>query len=62
MSAINRDSFLNLNIPLLPLEVQDKIAEEVKRRMQRTEQLQKEAKEILENAKKEVENIISEGK
>jgi len=47
-----------LKIPLPPLSVQNKIAEEVKRRMQRAEQLQKDAKEVLEKAKLEVEKII----
>lgn len=47
-----------LKIPLPPLSVQNKIAEEVKRRMQKAEQLQKEAKEELEKAKAEVEKII----
>ena len=61
MSAINMYSFLNLKIPIPPLEIQNKIAEEVKRRMQKAEQLQKEAKEILEKAKQEVENIILNG-
>jgi len=52
------EQFLNLKIPLPPLSVQNKIAEEVKRRIQKAEQLQKEAKEELEKAKKEVEKII----
>ena len=47
-----------IKIPLPPLPIQNKIAEEVKRRMQKAEQLQKEAKEVLENAKQEVEKII----
>jgi len=33
--------------PLPPLAVQNKIADEVKKRMQKAEQLQKEAKELL---------------
>jgi len=45
-------------IPLPSLAVQNKIAEEVKKRMRKAEQLQKEAKEDLEVAKKEVEKII----
>ena len=61
MSAINRDSLLNLKIPLPPLEIQNKIAEEVKRRIQKAEELQKEAKEVLEKAKQEVEKMILEG-
>ena len=48
----------NLKIPLPPLAVQNKIAEEVKKRMQKAESLQKEAKEELEKAKLEVERII----
>ena len=48
----------NLKIPLPPLSIQNKIAEEVKKRMQKAEQLQKEAKEELEKAKLEVEKII----
>ncbi len=51
----------SFKIPNPPLEIQNKIAEEVKRRMQRAEQLQKEAKEVLERAKQEVENIILNG-
>ena len=48
----------NVKIPLPPLSIQNKIAEEVKKRMQKAEQLQKEAKEELEKAKQEVEKII----
>jgi len=58
---INLEEIRNLKIPLPPLEVQNKIAEEVKRRMQKAEELQKEAKEVLERAKREVENIIFNG-
>ncbi|MFN3910083.1 MAG: restriction endonuclease subunit S [Candidatus Anstonellaceae archaeon] len=54
----NANTINDLLIPLPPLEVQNKIAEEVKSRIQKAEQLQKEAKEELEKAKKEVENII----
>lgn len=59
--TISQEDLLNLKIPLPPLEIQNKIAEEVKKRMQKTEQLQKEAKEILEKAKQKVENIILNG-
>ena len=58
MSAINREALSKLKIPLPPLSVQNKIADEVKRRMQKAETLQKEAKEELEKAKLEVERII----
>ena len=58
MSAVNREALQNLKIPLPPLHVQNKIADNVKKRMQKAEQLQKEAKEKLEKAKSEVESII----
>lgn len=48
----------DFKIPLPPLPVQNKIADEVKKRMQKAEKLQKEAKEELEKAKQEVEKII----
>lgn len=48
----------DFKIPLPPLSVQNKIADEVKKRMQKAETLQKEAKEELEKAKMEVEKII----
>ena len=43
---------------LPPLSVQNKIADEVKRRMQKADSLQKESKEELEKAKQGVERII----
>jgi restriction endonuclease S subunit len=52
------EEFLLISVCLPPIAVQNKIAEEVKNRMQKAEQLQKEAKEELEKAKKEVEQII----
>ena len=55
---INLEEIRALKIPIPPLSIQNKIAEEVKRRMQKAEQLQKEAKEELEKAKQEVEKII----
>ena len=55
---ITIETIENFKIPLPPLAVQNKIAEEIKKRMQKTEQLQKEAKEELEKAKQEVEKII----
>lgn len=61
MSSINRDSLSNIRIPLPPIEIQNKIAEEVKNRIQQVEKLQKEAKEALENAKKDIEMLILDG-
>jgi len=57
-SNINLEEIRALKIPLPPLSIQNKIAEEIKQRMQKAEQLQKEAKEELEKAKAEVEKII----
>ena len=55
---ITIETIENFKIPLPPLTVQNKIAEEVKRRMQKAKQLQEEAKTILEEAKEKVERII----
>ncbi|MEM3405923.1 MAG: restriction endonuclease subunit S [Candidatus Pacearchaeota archaeon] len=55
---ITIETIENFKIPLPPLSIQNKIADEVKRRIQKAEQLQKEAKEELEKAKQEVEKII----
>lgn len=56
--AITSEELKDIIIPLPSREVQNKIAEEVKKRMQKAEQLQKVAKEDLEKAKQEVERII----
>lgn len=58
MSSVSREALLNIKIPFPSISVQNKIAEEVKNRMRRAEQLQKEAKEELEKAKQEIDKII----
>jgi len=58
--VINDSNIANLKIPLPPISVQNKIADEVKRRMQRAKQLQEEAKKVSEEAKLNVERIILE--
>jgi len=58
MGHLSQEALLDIKIPTPPLSIQNKIAEEVKSRMRKAEQLQKEAKEDLEEAKKEVEKII----
>lgn len=58
MSAINKNELEDLSIPLPPVEAQNKIAAEVKKRISEAERLKKEADEIVEKAKKEVEEII----
>lgn len=55
---INLDEIRSIKIILPSLAIQNRIAEEVKNRMQKAKQLQKEAKEELEKAKQEVEKII----
>ena len=45
-------------IPIPPLKIQNKIAEEIKARMQKAEQLKKEAETILKPAKAKVEAIL----
>lgn len=57
-SGVNGDLLKTVKFPLPPIAIQNKIAEEVKNRRQKVEQLQKEAKEELEKAKQEVERII----
>lgn len=56
--TINDIDILNLEIPLPPIEEQQKIVDEIAERKQKALKLQKEAKETLENAKIEVEKII----
>lgn len=48
----------NFEIPFPPLEIQNKIVREVKKRVVMAEKLKSEAQNIVENAKKEVEKII----
>jgi len=55
---LSPDDVEKILISFPPLTVQNKIAGEVKNRMKKAEQLQKEAKEDLEEAKKEVEKMI----
>ena len=58
MSAINRQELENLEIPSPSIEIQNKIAKEVKSRREKTKKLQQEAKELLEEAKNKVEKMI----
>jgi restriction endonuclease S subunit len=56
--TVSDEDILDLETPLPPLEIQNKIAEEVKTRMQKADKLQEEARSILEEAKEKVERII----
>lgn len=53
---------LQLTVPIPPVNIQKKIAGEVKSRTNKAKQLRAEAEEILERAKQEVEQMILRGK
>ena len=55
---LSKSDILSFKIPLPPLEIQEKIANEVKSRIEKAKVLEQEAKEIYKNAKKEVEEMI----
>lgn len=52
------NDILDLKIPLPPIEVQEQIATEVKNRLDKAKELQNQAIQSLNNAKKQVENIL----
>lgn len=54
------DDIWNFIIPLPPREIQDKITNEVKSRIEKANELKKQANEIYEQAKNEVEKMILE--
>ncbi|MEW6068765.1 MAG: restriction endonuclease subunit S [Nitrospirota bacterium] len=58
MGHVSQDALKNIQIILPPLEIQNKIAEEVKRRISKAERLKTEASKIVEEAKKQVEGMI----
>lgn len=55
---INNTNLLNLYIPLPPIEIQDKVVENITKIRNQAKQLQQEAQQVLNQAKIEVENII----
>lgn len=55
---INNENLLSIFLPLPSLETQEKIALEVKSRIEKAKILENEAKEIYEKAKREVERMI----
>ena len=57
-SGININLLKTIKIPLPTLSIQNKIAEEVNKRMQKAEKLQKEAAQLLQEAKEKVEKMI----
>ena len=54
LTAISKDEFLNLPLPMIDKEVQEKIAVQIKKSFA----LRRESEELLEQAKAEVENAI----
>jgi len=59
---LSHEDFSELPFPKIDIEIQSKIAEEVKRRMLKAERLQNEAKQLLQEAKEKVEKIILENR
>lgn len=55
---ISHNEILNLEIPLPPLEIQEKIANEVKARIEKAKVLEDEAREVYEKARSEVEEMV----
>lgn len=55
---LTKEALLSIKIPLPPLLIQEKIANEVKGRIERAGILEREAREIYEEGKREVEGII----
>jgi restriction endonuclease S subunit len=58
--ALDYEAIKSIPVPLPPLPVQKKIANEVHKRREKAKKLKAESKELLEKAKKEVEEIIAE--
>jgi len=56
--ALDYEAIKSIRIPLPPLYVQERIANGVQKIREKSRQLRKEAKELFEKAKREVENII----
>lgn len=57
-SHVYASDLAEIIIPTPPIEIQQKIVNEINERKQKALRLQKEAKETLENAKSQVERII----
>lgn len=56
--GIIKDEILNINIPLPPIEVQNEIAQNVFKKREIAFQKQRQAKSIIQNAKKQIEDIL----
>jgi len=58
MGSLSQEAVKSIFLPLPPRSIQDKIANEVKRRIERAKELQKKGEQIVTKAKKEIERII----
>ena len=57
LTAISKDEFLNLTLPIIDIETQEKIAAQI----QKSFALRRESKQLLETAKAKVEYAIENG-
>lgn len=55
---VSPDFFRQLSIPKPPIEIQKIIVAQIRKNIQRVKQLEKEAEELVEKAKREIEKII----
>jgi len=58
MPGINHPSLKSIKVIIPPVEIQNKIADEVRRRTEKARKLLENAKEVVEKARNEVERII----
>jgi restriction endonuclease S subunit len=59
--AITQEELSNIEIPLPPLKIQEKIVVEIQKIREQAQTLQNEAKAVVEQAKIKVEKMILEG-
>ena len=55
---INNSEFEKIKISLLPKEIREKIANEVRERLEKARDLKQQTKRGIEKAKQEIENIL----
>jgi restriction endonuclease S subunit len=58
MGSLSQGVLKTVKIPIPPANVQEKIVKEVRERGEKAKRLKEETKQLLEKAKREVENII----
>ena len=57
--ALDYEAIKSILIPLPSLPIQERVANEVHKRREKAKRLKEEGKELLDEVKREVENIIS---